>query len=97
MGKLQNGMNKKTKKEKKFDKVKNEYSNLSLSREDFLKIPQEKRNIYLYKKICKKYDIKHITFECEICATSVAFDDAGYITDEELLDNEHVKLDFKHK
>ena len=87
----------KTKREKKIDKVKVGYNNLTLSRRDFNGIPQENRAIYLSKIICKKYNIEDISFKCEICATAVAFDDSGYITDDDLLDNKCVRLKFKHK
>ena len=90
-------MNMKTKKEKKFEKLKTKYNMLLLTYEEYSKIPKEKRMEYLHKKICKKYNIKDINFTCEYCGIDVAFNDSGYITDEELLNNEQIRLYFKHK
>jgi Leucine-rich repeat (LRR) protein len=70
----------KTKKEK--------YNNLTLSRTELKSIPQVNRSLYLRRVICKKYDTENISIACEICPLTVAYDDNGYITDEDLLSNE---------
>jgi hypothetical protein len=87
----------KTKKEKTLHKIRAKYDNLTLSRTELKSIPQVNRCIYLRRVICKKYDTENITIACEICATTVAYDDSGYITDEDLLSNEKIGLKFKHK
>lgn len=98
MGKLKNNLllKTKTKKEKNFEKLKSKYNNLSLTYEEYSKCPKEKRIEYLQKILYKKYN-KNIHFYCECCAITVAFNDNGYITDDELLNNEQIMLCFKHK
>lgn len=96
MGKQKDNIPRATKREQKFKKVKGSFDNCTLSKDDYHKIPGEKRSEYLDKMILKKYNTK-VNFKCESCGIAVAFNDSGYITDEDLLNDETISKHFKPK
>ncbi len=86
-----------TRKEKKFKKVKKQFDEGTLSKENLRTIPQDKQTEYLQREIAKKYNTKEIEFGCPTCAYTVLYTDKGYITDEDLLADEKVAKYHRHK
>ena len=79
-----------TKKEKKFKKVKKQFNEGTLSKENLGRIPKDKQMEYLRREIGKKHGTKEIDFGCLTCGYTVLYTDKGYITDEDLLADEKV-------
>lgn len=84
-----------TKKEKRYNKLKQKFDNGKISSKELNSIPVEKRLEYLSKMISRKYNCSEIEIECEICAKIVLFKDSGYISDEDLLEIENISKQFK--
>ena len=85
-----------TKKEKRFQKIKDEFDKGELTREKLLTLSGGRQLEYLRKEIAKKYETNDIDFSCTHCGITVLYTDSGYITDDELLADPKVAAHHEH-
>lgn len=62
-----------------------QYESVTLTESELGGFPVHMWQDYLRRHLEKKYNKPSPTFHCNHCAMNVAFNDTGYITDEELL------------
>lgn len=79
----------KTKNEKRFDKLKKKFDSGMMTREELSHIPTNKKEEYIARELEIKYK-KKINYTCLYCAETCLFEDSGYVTDEELLEQLHM-------
>lgn len=73
------------KREKYYQSIKNTlYKNGTIPMIYLKKLPITRKKEYIKKEITKKYN-KDISYTCEICATTLLYNDNGRISDEELV------------
>jgi len=85
-----------TNKEKRFNKLKTDFLTNNLTKDQLYRLPTDKKIEYLKRNISTKFKIPSISIKCESCAFTILYQDSGYISDEEFLNNSEISKKFKH-